>query len=65
MWGCGMSAPNPTYWQRLKGHPGVPIASIATLFGVVERGWFGLAVSALVWLPVLVTARDQPVGGGE
>ena len=50
-----------TYWRRLKGHPGVPIAIVVTIFGALERGWFGLVIGAVVWVPVLITARDQPI----
>jgi uncharacterized membrane protein len=52
---------NPTYWQRLKGHPGVPVAAFMTIGGALAGGWFGLVVGALTWVPVLITARDQPV----
>ena len=51
----------PTYWQRLKGHPGAPVAIVVTIFAMLERGWFGVIVGGLVCVPVLITARDQPV----
>ena len=62
-----------TYMQRLKAHPGVPIASIVTaafiFSGIANEGLttgqgvlVGLAASLVAWLPVLITARTQPVG---
>ena len=61
-----------TYWQRLKRHPGVGMATMLTIAGGTagaSRGdglggvLFGvLVMSALAWLPVLITARK---GEGE
>ena len=62
-----------TYWQRLKSHPGVPVASVLTLAGALAGSgnesfgpWSGalfgaLLMGSLTWLPVLLTAmeRDQ------
>ena len=62
----------PRYIDRLKQHPGVPIATVFTFFGAAafyEHGISGMATGALmssfVWIPVLWTARTQPVSGEE
>jgi hypothetical protein len=60
---------NRTYWQRVKEHPGVGIASAMTAFGFiagiqhgsVKRALVGAAVMAVFcWGCVLITARSQP-----
>ena len=59
-----------TYLKRLKHHPGVPIASAFSatgfLMGFIERGLAsgiltGVLASLIVWTPVLITARTQPI----
>lgn len=65
---------NPTYWQRLKAHPGVGHAALLTVIfplaglaneqpvtGVVA----GLIAATSVWMIVLITARTQHVGQGS
>lgn len=60
-----------TYLKRLKSHPGVPIAmmltSVAVLCAIandsttVKQGIIvGLVASLFFWVPVLITARNQP-----
>jgi len=65
---------NPSYWKRLQNHPGVPIATLLTAAGVLaglsrpDGNWAIGLVMAVWWVPVLSTARTQPVdddGGGE
>jgi hypothetical protein len=57
-----------TYFRRLQNHPGVPIATMFSLFGVVAAliqgmDWYmGLPMS-IFWIPVLLTARTQPLPG--
>ena len=63
----------PTYMDRLKAHPGVPIASMMTVIGgfagVANESMttlggfiFGACVfAAVTWPIVLWTARTQPV----
>lgn len=66
---CGCDEHTPvTYWMRLGSHPGVPMAAVFTLMGAVagmERGatgaLTGAALMSLFWIPVLLTARTQPV----
>ena len=62
----------PRYIDRLKQHPGVPIAIAFPIFAALagaDRGPWGMAVCALfgsiVWIPVLWTARTQPVSREE
>jgi len=59
----------PTYWDQLKVHPGVSSASLLTFFGIItslEKGmWQPAAVMSVFWIPVLITARTQPVGGED
>lgn len=60
-----------TYYKRLRGHPGVPVAGLVSflfpLAGVGdEKGWLGgviagLVAAAVVWAIVLWTARTQPI----
>jgi hypothetical protein len=56
----------PTYWQRLKAHPGVGIATILSLSGFVIGAsvgeWWRGCIMLVFWIPVLLTARTQPVG---
>ena len=56
------------YLKRLSIHPGLPIAGVFTLAGFVvglEHGLRGALLTALiasvVWVPVLITARTQPL----
>lgn len=61
------------YWQRLKGHPGVPMATMLSfifpLAGLGNaNGWeggviAGLVASLVIWMIVLWTARTQPLEG--
>lgn len=59
-----MSRASDTYWQKLRRHPGVPVAGAMTLLCAVAGApdhWIGGAlVGAVWWLPVLWTARTQP-----
>lgn len=66
----------PSYFTRLKHHPGVPIATVAPTVplivemmledGALEVGVIGAIVFAVFfWVPVLLTARTQPVPGDE
>ena len=72
--------PKPTYFDRLKQHPGVPVASMMTVIGgfagaasdsmSFAGGFvFGACIFAIVtWPIVLWTARTQPVeheGSGD
>lgn len=55
---------NDSYLQRLRRHPGLPIATFMTIaFTVVgwdRAWWFGPVISfLLLWLPVLITARKS------
>jgi hypothetical protein len=56
-----------TYWKRLSHHPGISFAVAMTALGLMagfarpDGNWaFGL-VGLLVWIPLLITARTQPV----
>lgn len=53
------------YWERLKIHPGVPLASLFTGLGVwlaVTDGiWLAIPAMSIWWVPVLITARTQPL----
>jgi len=63
----------PTYLDRLKSHPGVPVASMMTVIGgfsgaanesmgAIDGFIFGACVLGVVcWPIVLWTARTQPV----
>jgi len=55
-----------TYWNNLKEHPGVPLASLMSLlcplagmtnksFSILHGAIFGLCLSILIWIPVLIT----------
>ena len=59
-----------SYFDRLKSHPGIPVAAMLTfafilggsanknpVFGIV----LGLVASIFVWILVLITARTQSV----
>lgn len=57
-----------TYIQRLKKHPGVPIAAALTCLGFaagakgehwIVSGLIGAAIMSVFWLPVLLTARSS------
>jgi len=56
-----------TYFKRLKNHPGVPVATILSiaffLMGLpdINSALFGLVASGIVWVPVLLTAINQPL----
>jgi len=54
-----------TYWKRLRHHPGVPIASVFTVAGALAGGVQGTLIASLIWIPVLITARTQPVPEDE
>jgi hypothetical protein len=59
-----------TYFDRLKNHPGIPVATMLT-FAFILAGFanknpvfgiaLGLVASIFVWITVLITARTQPV----
>lgn len=53
------------YWKKLKNHPGVLPAALMSMFGVlvaVEKGILpALPVIIVWWIPVLITARTQPL----
>ena len=56
------------YWRRLKAHPGVEIASLLSVAGGFaglqsDIGFIGgeLVMGVVVWTPVLITARTQPL----
>lgn len=55
------------YLRRLRAHPGVMIATVFSVSCAVvlhRDGWLVVFVaSALVWAPVLITARTQPLPG--
>ena len=59
------------YWKRLKHHPGVPIATILSFAGPAvaltrpDGNWMVGLVMLLTWVPVLVTARTQPIPRDE
>jgi len=55
-----------TYFKRLKNHPGVPVATILSiaffLMGLPDSlSLFGLVASGIFWVPVLLTAINQPL----
>ena len=54
---------NESYLNRLKRHPGVPIATVMTVMGFFAgidggliRGLIGAGMMGLLWIPVLLTA---------
>lgn len=50
---------NKNYIYKLARHPGLPIAIAFTILGLVAGGLGGAVImGALVWPPVLLTARD-------
>jgi hypothetical protein len=55
------------YLNRLKAHPGVPIASLVSVAGPVvallrHDGVWQIGLFMLVfWIPVFITARTQPL----
>jgi hypothetical protein len=57
------------YFKRLAIHPGVPVASAFTafgfLYGLADGGFAQGAITCLlasvIWVPVLITARNQPL----
>ena len=56
------------YWRRLKAHPGLGFATLLTLAGGIaglqsDIGFIGgaLVMGVVVWTPVLITARTQPL----
>lgn len=59
------------YTKRLKNHPGVPVASVMSVFmflgglPFIERALTMLLVSIIFWIPVLITARTQPLPKDE
>ena len=66
------SRERPTYWQRLKAHPGTGYATMSTLLGALAGAQrqdaslttiiTGASVMGIIcWVPVLLTARTQPV----
>lgn len=55
-----------SYWQRLKSHPGVPMASFWTAMGFfagiggdTADKWIGAAMFSVFWIPVLLTNRES------
>ena len=56
-----------TYWQRLKRHPGVPVAIACQGMGFIagftrpdgdlKIAFIGMAIMSVFWIPVLITAR--------
>ena len=58
-----------TYFKRLKHHPGVPIAAVLSvtgiLYGIIEGKWYAGLLLATVWIPVLLTAINQPIPENE
>ena len=61
----------PTYWQRLRAHPGPPWATAFSVLFVAAGSstWQGIAIGVVaacaVWGLVLWTARTQPVARRE
>jgi hypothetical protein len=53
------------YFKRLQIHPGVPIASMLTVMMGLMGGWGGALASLMFWVPVLITARTQPLPKGD
>lgn len=59
------------YWRRLKAHPGVPIAAILSLSGPAialqrpDGDWRVGLIMLFSWVPVLITARTQPLPQDE
>ena len=55
------------YMKRLKHHPGVPVAFFISFFMFLSglpfmaRALTMLLVSIIFWIPVLITARTQPL----
>ena len=56
------------YLDRLKRHPGVPIATACSALGFVagahgihwlRLGLIGAAIMSVFWIPVLITARSS------
>ena len=55
----------PTYWLRLKHHPVWPPALVLTMLGAFTGGVAGAIALSIFWIPVLITARTQPVPSKE
>lgn len=49
-----------TYWQKLKRHPGLPIAAAFIVMGAIAGGWGGALIMSAYSIPILITARTQP-----
>jgi hypothetical protein len=55
------------YLRRLEAHPGVPVAMMLTVmatlvtFGTDTPWCCGTAIGLTAWIPVLITARTQPL----
>jgi hypothetical protein len=59
------------YLRRLEAHPGVPVASLLTVMATLvtfgtDTPWYGgTAIRLTAWIPVLITARTQPLPEDE
>lgn len=57
------------YLKRLSNHPGVPMAALLSFAGPVvalmrpDGEWRVGLITLVFWLPVLITARSQPLPG--
>ena len=55
------------YWKRLQNHPGVPIAALLSIAGPIagllreDGDWRVGLIMLIFWVPVLITARTQPL----
>ena len=48
------------YLRNLSRHPGVIIAVILTVIGLIAGGPVGAAIMTIFWIPVLLTTRHTP-----
>ena len=59
------------YFKRLSNHPGVPMAALLTVAGPMvalmrpDGDWRVGLIMTVFWVPVLITARTQPLPGGH
>lgn len=57
------------YLKRLSNHPGVPMAALLSVAGPLlalmrpDGEWRVGLITLVFWLPVLITARSQPLPG--
>lgn len=55
------------YWKRLGNHPGVPMAALLSVLGPIfglmrpDGDWRVGLIMMIFWVPVLITARTQPL----